>query len=139
MIVTSGRRAGDGRDFFAREGALDGFYGRVVHEFGPRVAAQDTEGKVRCSGREGRRHTRVFVLFDLQRLRPLILNRVAKPVQRTHTGVSAPGEDQLPHAAHADQLIADQIRREANHGQPAPLLPDDFLPSGRRNQVCEAF
>ncbi len=39
----------------------------------------------------------------------------------------------------ADQLIVDQIRRHADERQIAPPLPDDFVPGGERNQVCEAF
>jgi hypothetical protein len=36
-------------------------------------------------------------------------------------------------------LIRNEIGTEPNQGQVAPLLPDDFVPSGEWNQVTESF
>ena len=79
------------------------------------------------------------VLLDLERLRPALLDRVAQPVQRADARVAAPGEDQLAHAAHADQLVIDQIGRHPRHGQPAPPLANDLMAGGEGDQMCEAL
>ncbi|MNP62146.1 hypothetical protein D3C76_1573980 [compost metagenome] len=60
-------------------------------------------------------------------------------MQRTHTRVTAPGEDQLAGATGADQLVVDQVRSHAHQGQVALALTDDLVAGGSRDQVGETF
>ena len=69
----------------------------------------------------------------------MFLYRVAQAVKRANARISAPGKNQLRGAAHADQLVVDQVRRHTNQRQIAPLLPDNFVPRGEGNQVGESL
>ena len=79
------------------------------------------------------------VFLDLQRVRPALLHRVAQAVQRTDTGVAAPGEHQLLRAACTDQQVVDQVGSHADQRQVFPALADQLVAGGRRDQVSEAF
>ena len=69
----------------------------------------------------------------------LMFDRIAQAMQRTDAGIAAPGERQLARAAHADQLVVDQVRRHADQVQVAPALADDLVAGRERDQVREAF
>ena len=79
------------------------------------------------------------MLLDRERLRPAVLDRVAQPVQRADAGIAAPGEHQLVGAAHADQLVVDQVRRHADQRQVLAALADDLVPGRERDEMGEAF
>jgi hypothetical protein len=79
------------------------------------------------------------VLFELDRPRPAALERVAQPVQRADAGVACPREDQLPGAAHADELVVDHVRRHPHERQVALALTDHLVPGRERDQVGEPF
>ena len=66
-----------------------------------------------------------------------MLDRVAEAVQRADAGVAAPGEDELARAAHADELVVDQVGRHADQRQVAPPLPDDLVAGRERDEVGE--
>ena len=112
---------------------------RASREVAARVAAEHAEGQVRGAGRVRRRHPCVRVLLELERPRPAVLDRVAQPVQRADAGVAAPREDELRRAAGADQLVVDDVGRHPHERQLAPLLPDQLVPRGVRDQVREAL
>ena len=79
------------------------------------------------------------VLLDLERVRPLVLDRVAEPVQRADARVAAPRERQLGGAAGTDQLVVDDVGRHPHEVQVAAALADDLVPGGVRDQVGEAL
>ena len=68
-----------------------------------------------------------------------MLYRVPEPVQRADTGITAPGEDELAHAARADELVVNQVWRHPDQGQVAAPLPDHFVAGGERDQVGETL
>jgi hypothetical protein len=84
-------------------------------------------------------HGGVAVFLDLERAGPAVFVGIAEAAQRTDARVAAPGKDHLLHAAHADQLIVDQVRGHADQGQVLFLLPDDFVSGGVGNQVGKTF
>jgi hypothetical protein len=127
-MVTSGKRAVYEFDALV-----------VLDQVGSDVAAQDAEREIRGAGAVGRRHTGVRVFFDLDGLRPAVFDRIAQAVQRSDARIPAPGEDNLLDAAGADELIVDQIRRHADHGEIALGLADDLVPGGEGDQVGEPF
>ncbi len=45
----------------------------------------------------------------------------------------------LVDAAHADQLVVDQVRRHADQRQMLAALADDLVAGGMRNEMGEAF
>ena len=79
------------------------------------------------------------VLLELERLGPPVFDGIAHAVQRTDAGIAAPGEDQFARATHPDQLVVDHVRRHANQRQVAPVLPDQLVPGGVRDQMREAL
>jgi len=79
------------------------------------------------------------MLFDLNRLGPVVFDRVAQPMQRSDARISSPGKDDLLDAPRPDQLIVDQVRCHADHRKIALRLPDNLMPGGERDQVREAF
>jgi hypothetical protein len=76
------------------------------------------------------------VLLDRERLRPAVLDRVAQTMQRAHPGLP-PQENTSFGTAHADELIVKQVRRHLDEGQPAPLLADDLMSGGIRDEMGE--
>ena len=79
------------------------------------------------------------MFLDLERLRPFVFHRIAKPVQRTDTGIAAPRENQLVGTAHADQLVIDDIGRHPHQCQMFALLPDHLVPCGMGDEMGKAF
>jgi len=77
------------------------------------------------------------MFLDRQRARPLVLDRVAQTMQRADARIAAPREDQLRHAARANHLVVDDVRRQAHHGQVAAPLTDDLVPRGERDEMRE--
>src|SRR5438445_5101823 len=75
------------------------------------------------------------MLFQLQRLRPAVLDGVAQPVQGAHPGIAAPRENELARAAHADELIVDQVGRHADQREVATALADDLV-AGSKGIRC---
>lgn len=59
------------------------------------------------------------MLKNLDFARPAFLNRIAQAVQRTHSRVTAPGENHLFSAARANHLIVDDIGGHADQRQVA--------------------
>ena len=53
-----------------------------------------------------------------------------KPMQRADAGIAAPGEHELVDAAHADELVVDQVRRHADQRQALALLADHLVAGG---------
>ncbi len=79
------------------------------------------------------------MLLDLQGMRTALLHGFPEAVEGAHSGVSAPGEDELVSASHPDHLIVDEIRGHPDQGQISPPLPDDLVRSGGWDQVRETF
>ena len=75
------------------------------------VTAQGAEGQPRRAGAIGGGHAGMAVLVQFQRLRPLLLDGIAQTMQRADARIAAPGEGELSRAAHADQLVVDQVGR----------------------------
>jgi glutaconate CoA-transferase subunit A len=48
-------------------------------------------------------------------------------VQRADARIAAPGEHHLVNAAHADELVVDEVRRHPDQRQALALLADDFV------------
>ena len=138
-MPTSGRCARHRGELLAGERARQRRDARVRRKVAAAVAAQHAEREVRRAGRVRGRHARVRVLLELERRRPAVLDRVAEPVQRADAGVAAPREDELARAAHPDQLVVDDVRRHPDERQVAPLLPDQLVARGVRDQMREAL
>ena len=138
MTATSGRMRGHRRQLLAGERAGDALDVRVhLRQVGADVAAEHRARQARRARLIGVGHGGVGMLLDLERLRPAILDRVAQAVQRADAGIAAPGEDELVDAAHADELVVDQVRRHADQRQVLAALADDLVAGGVRDQVGE--
>ncbi len=70
---------------------------------------------------------------------PVILDRVAQPVQRTHAGIATPGKREGARTAGANQLIVDKVWRHPDQMEIVFFLAQNLVPSGERNQMGEAF
>ena len=79
------------------------------------------------------------MLFQFELVRPAVLDRVAQAMQRADARIAAPGKNQLVDAAHADELVVDQVRRHADQRQTLAALADDLMGGGMRDQVGETF
>jgi hypothetical protein len=79
------------------------------------------------------------MLFQLERHRPAVLDRVPQTVQRPDTRVAAPAEYELPRGAHPDQLVVDDIRCHPHERQVVQALPDQLVPGRVRDQMREAL
>ena len=108
-------------------------------QVGARVAAQNAERQVRGPGRIGRGHARMRVLLELERHRPVVLDRIAQAMQRADARIAAPGEDELARTAHADQLVVDDVGRHPHERQLTAPLPDQLLACRIRDEVREAL
>jgi hypothetical protein len=78
-------------------------------------------------------------VLELERHRPAVLDGVAQAVEGADAGVAAPREDQPASAAHADQLVVDQVRRHPHELEVAAALADDLVAGRKRDQVGEAL
>ena len=96
-------------------------------EVAARVAAEHGEGQARRACRVAIRHPGMAVLLELERPRPAVLDRVTEPVEAADPRIAAPGEDEPAGAAHADQLVVDQVGRHPHEREVAPSLPDDLV------------
>jgi hypothetical protein len=123
----------------AGERTVDRLDARVLREIASPVTAQHAERQVRGAGGVGRRHSGVRMLLELERRRPAVLHGVAEAMQRADAWIPAPGEDEFARAAHADQLVVDDVRRHAQERQVPPAAPDQLVPGGVRDQVREAL
>ena len=54
-------------------------------------------------------------------------------------GLALPGKHDLRHATGTDQLVVNHIGSHADYCQATPLLANDFVPGGERDQVRESF
>jgi hypothetical protein len=79
------------------------------------------------------------VFIDLEWTGPVVLDGIPQPVERSDTGIPTPREHQLRRAAHADHLVEQHIRRQANQREITPTLADDLVAGGERNEVGEPF
>ena len=79
------------------------------------------------------------MLLDLERPRPAVLDRVTEAMERSHTGIATPGEDQAFRAATPDHLVVDEIGRHPNQRQVGQPLADDLVAGGERDEVREPF
>jgi len=79
------------------------------------------------------------MLFDLERLRPALLDGIPEAMQRADARVASPGENQLLRAAGANQLVVEEIRRHPNQRQVADALTDDLVARRERNEMREAL
>src|SRR5512143_460778 len=79
------------------------------------------------------------MLFELELVRPAVLDCVAQPMQRPDARVPAPGKDQLGAATHPDPLIVDEIGRHPDQSQSLTALTDDLVAGGMRNEMGEAL
>ena len=144
MTATSGRRAATAVSVSPVNGQVIGLMvGRCSVAAAERlkpgavVTAEHGEREPGGAGHVAIGHPGVAMFFDLQRDRPGVLNRVTEPVERADARVAAPREDQLAHAARADELVVDQVRRHPDERQVAAPLPDELVPGGERDQVGE--
>jgi hypothetical protein len=60
-------------------------------------------------------------------------------MQRADARIAAPGEDHLLRAAHADDLVVDQVGRHADEGEILSLLADHLMAGSIGDQVREPF
>src|SRR5690348_12634503 len=58
-------------------------------------------------------------------------------MERADARVAAPREDQLARAAHADELIVDQVGGHADEREIALALADDLVPRGEGDEMRE--
>ena len=131
---------GHGRDLLAGVGAGDVPDARILlRKIGADVAAEHPERQARGARAVGNRHGGVAVLVDLERARPVVLDRVAQAMQRADTGIAAPGESQLARAAGPDQLVVDEVRRHAHEVQVAPALANQLMAGRKGNEMREAL
>jgi hypothetical protein len=103
------------------------------------VATQHCERQAGGAGDVGVGEPGVAVLLDLERLRPALLDRIAQAVQRADAGIAAPREHELSGAAHADQLVVDQVRRHPDQRQILPALADHLVAGRMGDQVRESL
>jgi hypothetical protein len=89
-------------DPLAGEGAVDPRDPGALRQVRSFVAADDAERELRRTGCVCGRHAGVRMLLEVERLRPVVLDCVAQPVERPDAGVSTPGKDELARTAHPD-------------------------------------
>src|SRR5262245_25001228 len=79
------------------------------------------------------------MLLDGDGSGPAILVGIAEAMQRADPGIADPGEDQLVGAAHADELVVDQVGRHPDQGQMPAALADDLVAGRERDEMGEAL
>ena len=79
------------------------------------------------------------MLFQLELLRPSVFDCVSQTVQRADAGIAAPGENQLADAAHADELIVNEVRRHPDQRQPLAALTDNLVARSMRDKMSETL
>ena len=91
------------------------------------VAAEDRARQPSGARLVGIGHGGVGVFLDRERLRPAVLDRIAQPMQRADPRIAAPGEDKFLGAAHAYELVVEEVRRHLDQRKAAPLLADHLV------------
>ena len=79
------------------------------------------------------------MLFQFELVRPAVLDGVSQAMQRADAGIAAPRKNQLGDAAHADELIVNEVRGHADQREPFAALTDDLVAGGMRNEMGEAL
>ena len=103
------------------------------------IAAKDRKRQPGRAGLVGVGHGGVRMLLDRDRRRPAVLVGVAEAMQRADAGIANPGEYQLVGAAHADELIVNEVGRHADQREVPAALADDLVSRGKRNEMGEAL
>ena len=138
ITATSGQMAGDAASPLARERALDELDERVVRrQVRADVAADHRERQPARARDIGVGEVGVAPLLDLERPGPALLHRIAEAVQRAHARIAAPGEHQSLDAAHADELVVDQVRRHPHRREVLEARADHGVAGGMGDQVGE--
>src|SRR3546814_4449092 len=70
---------------------------------------------------------------------PMMFNSIAEPMQRTDTGIAAPGKHQPISTAHADHLVVDDVGRHTDQGEVASFLTNDLMRCPKGDQMCKTF
>jgi hypothetical protein len=111
----------------------------AVHfrQIDPEIAAKHRKRQPGRTGLVGIGHGGVGMLLDGNRRRPAVLVGIAEPVQRANTGVPDPGEYELIGAAHADELIVNEVGRHSDQGEVPAALADDLVPRRKRDEMGE--
>ena len=130
----------NGGELFAGERAGDALdLGIHLRQVAADIAAEHRAGQARGARLVGVGHGGVRMLLDFELVRPAVLDRVAETMQRADARIAAPGKHQLVGAAHADELVVDQVRRHADQRQVLAALADDLVAGGMGNEMGEAF
>src|SRR5437763_10397828 len=79
------------------------------------------------------------MFVNAQWSRPIILNSVAQPMEGPDTGITTPGKSEFAGTTGADQLIVYEVWCHPDKMQISPLLAQDLVPGGKRNQMRKAF
>src|SRR5262245_9995801 len=79
------------------------------------------------------------MLLELERAGPTILDRIAEAVQRAHTGIAAPREDEPARRAHADELVVDDVGGHPHQREVTLFLSDQLMSRSMRNEVRETL
>jgi hypothetical protein len=79
------------------------------------------------------------VFFDLEWARPIPLDRIAQPMQRSDAGVATPREDELARTPGTDHLVVQKIGGHPDEGEIPQPLPDNLVSGCKRNQMRESF
>src|SRR5262245_11604922 len=128
----------DGGQPLAGERTGDVLDARIdLWQVNPEIAAENGARQPGGARLVGVGHGGVGMLLDCQRMRPAVLDCVAQPMQRSYSRIAAPGEYKLLGAAHADELVVEEIGGHLDQGQPAPLLADDLMAGSIRNEMGE--
>jgi len=133
-------KRGDGRENLTGKWARDSGDGRTMCAcIGTGVCAQYGKGKSSCTGDDTIRQTSVGMFVEFQCSRPIVFNGVAKSVQGTYPWISSPRKDQFSRTPSTNQLVANEIGREANQGEVSTSLPNDLVSRGEGNEVRETL
>src|SRR3546814_12972980 len=79
------------------------------------------------------------MLIKFELIGPMMFNSIAEPMQRTDTGIAAPGKHQPISTAHADHLVVDDVGRHTDQGEVASFLTNDLMRCPNGDQMCKTF
>src|SRR3546814_3276696 len=79
------------------------------------------------------------MLIKFELIGPMMFNSIAEPMQRTDTGIAAPGKHQPISTAHADHLVVDDAGRLPDRGGVPSFLTNDFMRCPKGTQMCKTF
>src|SRR5947207_3291890 len=103
------------------------------------IAAKDRKRQPGRAGLVGVGHGGVRMLLDRDRRPPAVLVGIAEPMQRADAGIADPGEYELVGAAHADELIVNEVGGHSDQGQVAAALADDLVSRRKRDEMGESL